>query len=870
MSGRREAAAVLALLAALLVAAYGNVVFLGRSLVYSDNLNPLDFRVALSTHGPGFVPAAVWQQRDLLPTANFADPGAALNQWEPAGEFLRRALRDRECPWWDPYVGAGAPAMANLIPAFFFPPYLLLVALGNGVVAKNVYFLLMLLQAAFCSWLLLRRHGLGCAAALAGAVAVLFSGALNQNVGSFLGQTAACLPATLLATRWCLERPGRRRLAALAAVYAAVALASFPPLLYANFGLAALYAALFIATSANRRQLALRYLAAVATGMGLVAFYYVPALFLAAGTPQIEGYYGQASRSVFPWVGLTHLLSPVLMSGGLVLIHPFFGDRPQDAGATIPYVGVVALLAAALAWPLAAVGRRRFQAIAATGIALIAVQLLALPAIHRSTLPGLPVIHFLAKTALPYVVLAVLAAALPAALRAARGWRTKADGWHLGMLIALAVPLIVAKLVGLQPVQWLCSLPGLRTVHFANYLGIPLAYLLAFGAALGLEHLLAGRVPRSQAWLAILGLGLVVVALPAVASGNGVLARPLAAFWLARWSVLAGLLAVAAGCAVALAGRSAPSVARRRLAAGGFVALLAIEGLLNTVYPRQRRFDVWRHPPRYVTELLARRDAGRVLGGGGGLYANTGSAFQLAELDSLMPFNSPRVFDLYKRYANPDANLFIRDAQRLPPEGVLDAANVASLAVLDYDQALVVEARRRRYREVFADGYIHLFSRPTEPRYYFTSRFREVTPAAALDELAGRRLPREALLERHPGVAALAVAGDAPPVAVTSFRRNRVRLRLRAPRPGLVYCSEAFSPGWRAAVNGRPAEILRANFAFRAVPVPAGDVAVELEYEPPGLRPGIAISILAGCCLGFLVLRRDGATASAAPPRPVP
>ena len=170
-------------------------------LVYTDNYNPLDYRVLPQNYGPHLVPAKVWNERNLLPYANFHDPGGAWWQWEPGGEFLRRALQRREWPWWDPYVGGGTPAMANLTQAFFFPPYLLLVALGNGVVLKNVYFLTMLLIAGFFT----TRPAPASRVArcvVCGAAAVLLCGGLNQNVGSFTGKRRhACrslLPHPLL------------------------------------------------------------------------------------------------------------------------------------------------------------------------------------------------------------------------------------------------------------------------------------------------------------------------------------------------------------------------------------------------------------------------------------------------------------------------------------------------------------------------------------------------------------------------------------------------------------------------------------------------------------------------------------------------
>ena len=43
-----------------------------------------------------------------------------------------------------------------------------------------------------------------------------------------------------------------------------------------------------------------------------------------------------------------------------------------------------------------------------------------------------------------------------------------------------------------------------------------------------------------------------------------------------------------------------------------------------------------------------------------------------------------------------------------------------------------------------------------------------------------------------------------------------------APRDGLAVILDPFYPGWTATVDGKPTPILRADFAFQAVPVTAG------------------------------------------------
>jgi hypothetical protein len=351
----------------------------------------------------------------------------------------------------------------------------------------------------------------------------------------------------------------------------------------------------------------------------------------------------------------------------------------------------------------------------------------------------------------------------------------------------------------------------------------------------------------------------VVLALPAAALVRGALKHPLAASWLLRWYLLLALLAAAVALALPLCrgGATVLSPRIRGLCIAGLLALLAAEGIGNTAYPRQSRWDVWQHPPPYVRQLIAHRQAGRIYSASA-LPANAGSAFDLYELDSLMAVNPPRVFDLYKRYAAPRAYLFLREAELLPPEKVLDAANVALLAIREVHAPLIAEAQRRGgYRDLFRDGYVRVLARDTEPRYYFTSSYRLASAEQALAELPARR-SREVLLERPPAFVPQANAPGDPAVAARTLR-NRVELKVRAPRPGLVYCSESLAPGWRAEVNGRPAPILAANYAFRAVAVPPGDVVVTLSYFPPGLRPALLVSLMAALATAALLLARERA-----------
>ena len=74
---------------------------------------------------------------------------------------------------------------------------------------------------------------------------------------------------------------------------------------------------------------------------------------------------------------------------------------------------------------------------------------------------------------------------------------------------------------------------------------------------------------------------------------------------------------------------------------------------------------------------------------------------------------------------------------------------------------------------------------------------------------------------------------------------------------GFLLLADQYADGWRATVNGMPSEILRANFVFRAVEVPAGTSRVEFVYAPRSVAIGALVSTLTLLAvLGALALSR--------------
>jgi hypothetical protein len=73
---------------------------------------------------------------------------------------------------------------------------------------------------------------------------------------------------------------------------------------------------------------------------------------------------------------------------------------------------------------------------------------------------------------------------------------------------------------------------------------------------------------------------------------------------------------------------------------------------------------------------------------------------------------------------------------------------------------------------------------------------------------------------------------------------ERIQIQATLTAPGYLVLSDAYYPGWSAWVDDRPAPLLPANLAFRAVPLDRGRHRIEFRYEPPRWKTGAWLSAL--------------------------
>lgn len=93
-------------------------------------------------------------------------------------------------------------------------------------------------------------------------------------------------------------------------------------------------------------------------------------------------------------------------------------------------------------------------------------------------------------------------------------------------------------------------------------------------------------------------------------------------------------------------------------------------------------------------------------------------------------------------------------------------------------------------------------------------------------------------------------------IRLTSYEPNQLVYETSSPQDGIVVFSEIYYPGWTATIDGKPADIARADYILRAMNVPAGKHTIEMRFDPQSLHitEGIAYGAMALLLVGVIIL----------------
>ena len=96
----------------------------------------------------------------------------------------------------------------------------------------------------------------------------------------------------------------------------------------------------------------------------------------------------------------------------------------------------------------------------------------------------------------------------------------------------------------------------------------------------------------------------------------------------------------------------------------------------------------------------------------------------------------------------------------------------------------------------------------------------EAVADAKFKELLGQSVPQD----------------DTSIVKLTQYKPNNLTYEVKSNKGGVVVFSEIYYPGWKATIDGQPAELGRVNYILRALNVKAGSHKVVLDFHPTSLK----------------------------------
>lgn len=106
----------------------------------------------------------------------------------------------------------------------------------------------------------------------------------------------------------------------------------------------------------------------------------------------------------------------------------------------------------------------------------------------------------------------------------------------------------------------------------------------------------------------------------------------------------------------------------------------------------------------------------------------------------------------------------------------------------------------------------------------------------------------EIMLEASPGFGSRVSGANGRKLTYSELNSDHIELTVRSENPALVLFDDSFSQGWSAKVNGRAGSVMRANYNFMAIPIPAGESHIVLVYWPKAFKIG-AMCTIAGLTL---------------------
>ncbi|HSD98489.1 MAG TPA: YfhO family protein [Patescibacteria group bacterium] len=126
------------------------------------------------------------------------------------------------------------------------------------------------------------------------------------------------------------------------------------------------------------------------------------------------------------------------------------------------------------------------------------------------------------------------------------------------------------------------------------------------------------------------------------------------------------------------------------------------------------------------------------------------------------------------------------------------------------------------------------------PRFFLANSYMIAKGQKALDALYSVDLSKIIVLNTQPKIIPSSTAQGK--VVLRLYDTQKIVFSTETNGPMLLFLSDAYYASWHATIDGKPVDLLLADYAFRAVPVPSGKHIIVMYYSSISFSLGILIS----------------------------
>ena len=139
--------------------------------------------------------------------------------------------------------------------------------------------------------------------------------------------------------------------------------------------------------------------------------------------------------------------------------------------------------------------------------------------------------------------------------------------------------------------------------------------------------------------------------------------------------------------------------------------------------------------------------------------------------------------------------------------------------------------------------------------WFVDEAVQAATPDEEIAFLGSVDLKRQAVIGKDMSVSTFAPADSTDTIVLTSYAPNELKYHYSASADRLAVFSEIYYPnGWKAEVDGKPVDVLRADWTLRAAELPAGEHDVVMRFKPDSYAVGAGVSRASSITLILLLL----------------